>query len=537
MKTLPTKKLLFRFMVILGLSLVYAGLLFFTYYKTHSSTAIGLCNFLFNIIIAWRWGQLAGVLMVVLNTVWTGIVLNYFGKGVDVGTFMGVSMQMAIAILTGMVGSLTRKLRSEIAFRLTAENKLKEYQNQLEEMVQKRTEELRTANERLRQAEKMEAIGQLAGGVAHDFNNQLTIIMGYCELLLNSLDKDSAQWSFVKQIDISGKRSGDLTRQLLAFARKGVYKSQIVDINKIASEVTSLVSRSVKNVEFSVGLRAEKPFIWGGPSQLQNAVLNLTLNARDAMENGGKLTIETKNMELGADAADIISDNKLSPGTYVCLSVKDTGTGISPDAMKHLFEPFFTTKGEGKGTGMGLAAVYGIVNSHKGGLKVETLPGQGSTFSLIFPVTEPTTQGLNTDTRLLKKKKINADVLVVDDEQDVAVMLKNMLVTMGCKVTVAFSGKEAVEIYKKQWKEINVTIIDMVMPRMNGSETFKALRQINPEIKTIIYSGYPQKNKIDLVVEDGAMIFLQKPFTMTELADRLQHILSGNTEGFLVTGN
>lgn len=324
--------------------------------------------------------------MTVCNVCWTSIILQHTNSldHSPLEPILGGTIQFSIAILTGAVGSLTRKLRHEIAVRIESEDMLKKYQNQLEEMVQQRTQELQTANEHLRQAEKMEAIGQLAGGIAHDFNNQLMIIMGYCELLSKALDNKSTQWDYVKQIQTSGKRASDLTKQLLAFARKSVYKQQVVSINELASEVISLFSRSVDKIQILSKLHAVNPYILGGPTQLQNVLLNLALNARDAMENGGTLTFETENLRFDRES-DTVNNHKLPPGDYVSLSVKDTGTGIDPATMAHIFEPFFTTKEEGKGTGMGLATVYGMVSSHKGGIKVNSIVGKGTTFTLLFP--------------------------------------------------------------------------------------------------------------------------------------------------------
>ncbi len=320
------------------------------------------------------------------NVYWTSIILRSTNSSdySPIEPILGAIIQFSIAILTGAVGSLTRKLRHEITVRIESENMLKKYQNQLEEMVQQRTQELQTANEHLRQAEKMEAIGQLAGGIAHDFNNQLMIIMGYCELLSKALDSHSAEWDYVKQIQTSGKRASDLTKQLLAFARKSVYKQQVVSINELASEVISLFSRSVDKIQIISKLNAVNPYIIGGPTQLQNVLLNLALNARDAMENGGTLTFETENIRFERES-DTVNNHKLPPGDYVSVSVKDTGIGIDPTTMAHIFEPFFTTKEEGKGTGMGLATVYGMVSSHKGGIKVNSIIGEGTTFALFFP--------------------------------------------------------------------------------------------------------------------------------------------------------
>jgi signal transduction histidine kinase/CheY-like chemotaxis protein len=528
MRTSLTGKIWFRLPVIFGLSIIYAGLFFLTYPRIHNTIVIATFSLIFIIIIAWNWGKFAGIFMVLTDTFWTGFVLRSTHSTHDtpaIETFLGILIHFSIAFLTGTVGTLTRKLRHEISIRAEAENKLKEYQNHLEEMVQKRTQELNTVNEQLRHAEKMEAIGQLAGGIAHDFNNQLMIVMGYCELLMNSLDENSPQRNFVKPIQVSGKRASDLTRQLLAFARKGVYKSQIVNINDIAGEIVSLLARSVKNIQIVHNLCAEDPYVWGGSTQLQNALLNLALNARDAMENGGILTIETETVEMNKEC-DTINNHSLPPGTYVSVSVKDTGTGIDSTTLEHIFEPFFTTKEEGKGTGMGLAAVYGIVSSHKGGIQIETSLEKGTKFTLLFPVSKNEIQDSINDNFPAEKVDGKSHILVIDDEEDVAEIIEKMVVTIGYKVSKVFNGKEAVEFYEKKWKEIGVVIIDMVMPGMGGEEIYGMLKKINPNIKVIISSGYSMNHAINNVIKDGAKVFLQKPFNLDEIAKQIQVVLS-----------
>lgn len=531
MKKKLAEQFWFRLLVISGLSVIFAGLFYVAYNLVHHTLVVTF-SFIFIIIVAWNWGKLAGVLMVTFDTFWTLFIIHTMPPPLPpkpAEAIFGTLIHLSIALLAAVVGSLTRKLRSEIAVRTATENTLKEYQNRLEEMVQKRTQELKAANERLHHAEKMEAIGHLAGGIAHDFNNQLTIVLGYCELLLKSLDENSPQSTFAKKIQISGKRASDLTKQLLAFARKGVYKSQVVDINALSGEIVSLLSRSLKNIEIIQNLHACNPYVWGGASQLQNALLNLALNARDAMEHGGKLTIETETIVADKEI-EIINNRSLPPGSYVSVSVKDTGTGIDQNTLKHIFEPFFTTKDEGKGTGMGLAAVYGIVGSHNGGIKVETSLGKGSSFTLLFPSVKSTGPDLTKDTSMIKKTECKAHVLVIDDEQDVTDMIREMLETIGCNVSVAYGGKEAVELYTTDWKKINLVVLDMVMPGMNGMEAYKALKKINPEIKVIISSGYSLNENVDEIIKDGASIFLQKPFKINELALNIQNILSESPE-------
>ena len=293
----------------------------------------------------------------------------------------------------------------------------------------------------------------------------------------------------------------------------------------MSARLSLLLLRSVKNIQIVHNLRAQNPYTWGGSTQIQNALLNLALNARDAMEFGGTLTIETETIELDKEF-ETINNNSLPRGTYVSVSVKDTGTGIDANTLEHIFEPFYTTKAEGKGTGMGLAAVYGIVSSHKGGIKVETSLGMGTKFTLLFPVTKYEHPDLIKVNSPIEKAGFNTRILVIDDEQDVAKMMRKMLETIGYKVSIALNGKDAVDFYENKWTEIGLVIIDMVMPGMSGQEVYRSLKKINPEIKAIIASGYSLNNDINEIIKDGAKAFLQKPFDMNEIANQIRVILN-----------
>ena len=360
---------------------------------------------------------------------------------------------------------------------------------------------------------------------SHDFNNQLTIVLGYCELLSNKLSDNPQLLEYLQQINNSGKRASDLTKQLLAFARKGVYKRQVVNVHEIIQEVIALLSRSInKNITIEHNLESQKPFVWGGATQLQNAILNLSLNARDAMESGGTLTFETADVSI--DEQYCGSHNiHLPNGSYISISVRDTGCGMDAEVQKHLFEPFFTTKEEGKGTGMGLAAVYGIVKSHKGNIIVQSTPGNGATFRLLLPQTSKVGHP-NTRTIKTIRDFSGISVLIIDDEEAVAKTIKDMLTGFGFTVTTCYSGREAVEIYRMNWKTINIIIIDMVMPDFDGRETFFKMREINPNLSTIISSGFALTKEIELMLKAGANTFLQKPYNQQELVGQIEKILA-----------
>jgi signal transduction histidine kinase/CheY-like chemotaxis protein len=439
---------------------------------------------------------------------------------------MGMLTQFFFAFAIGTFSTLTKKLRFEIAERKKVEIQLKEYQDNLEDRVKQRTKELETANETLLQIEKMEAIGQLAGGVAHDFNNQLTIILGYCDILKVALEENPELQDYAERIYCSGKRAADLTKQLLAFARKGKYKSQAVNINEISSEALVLLSRSIdKKIVVSQDFNAQQPFIWGDPTQIQNAIINLALNARDAMEKGGELILKTGNEEVDQDFCDQHNLN-IKPGAYITVSVMDTGIGIDEKHLKRIFEPFFTTKEEGKGTGMGLAAVYGIAKTHNGGIWVQSKVGVGSTFKLYFP--QIPAPDLNSqpaaEKRSLSVQKSN-HILIIDDEKDVAMTIKDMLERLGYKITIKTTSREAIDYYLYTWEKVDLVLLDMIMPEINGRELFYILKKINPQIKAILSSGYGLTSQVKEILQEGVLLFIQKPYTMAEIAAKVQEIL------------
>jgi two-component system cell cycle sensor histidine kinase/response regulator CckA len=368
--------------------------------------------------------------------------------------------------------------------------------------------------ERLRQSEKLEAVGQLAGGIAHDFNNQLAGIVGYADLVRSDLKDGTDLANNVDRILVAAKRAADLTGQLLAFARRGKYQSAAVDVNVLVEEVLSLLRHSVdKRIEVRQELTARPSLTLGDASQLQSAILNLAINARDAMPEGGAVTVATRLREL--EEGDGRSESEdLPPGNYVEVEVTDTGTGIDADTQRRVFEPFFTTKPMGKGTGMGLAAVYGTVKNHGGTIAVESERGRGSTFRLLLPLYEgpvlPDEQGA------LPRPERAARVLVVDDEEEVCRVTSRMLTRMGHTAFVRQEGKAAVEFYREAWRDLDLVVLDMSMPKMSGRETFTALRRINPDAIIVLTSGFTFDDDVRSLIDSGARGFIQKPFDAEE---------------------
>ncbi len=514
---------IFRILVIFSFTMVYAVVFYFLYDKTRNGVVTNV-NLIPIFLVSWMWGAKAGLLVTFTNTlVCTGIIIRFITPDAPLGVegLQGIIVHFFFALVIGSFSSLNRNLVHQINEWEKAEKHLREYKDHLEEKVKRRTLELQKVNERLHQAEKMEAIGQLAGGIAHDFNNQLTIVLGYTEILQKRFREDSQVKYFLQQIHESGKKASDLTKQLLAFARKGIYTMQTVDLNKISTEIKSLLLRGIdKNITIVTSLNAATPYVWGGATQLQSAILNLALNACEAMKDGGTLTIKTDNIRIDQQYCLCHSLN-IKHGDYVFISVSDTGTGMDEEVKKHLFEPFFTTKTETKGSGMGLAAVYGIVKSHKGAILVESEPQKGSTFTILLPQTSKIITCPDTKSVVSVSLDANLSVLVIDDEKEVAATIKEMLSDSAFDVKLAYDGKEGIEIYSRWWQSIDLVILDMVMPDLDGLQTFNALKEINPAIKAIILSGYTLNQKIEQALENGARIFLQKPCTKNEL---LSHI-------------
>jgi signal transduction histidine kinase/ActR/RegA family two-component response regulator/HAMP domain-containing protein len=372
--------------------------------------------------------------------------------------------------------------------------------------------ERRKLEAQLRQAQKMEAVGQLAGGVAHDFNNLLAGIIGYTELLRERSDPASIRELADKVLSTSD-RAADLVAGLLAFSRRGKRESKPTDLNELVLRVNQILEHTLnRNIQIHVRLAAHPCHTEGDPAQLESALLNLALNARDAMPTGGSLTFTTQ----------VVSDG--GAGRFVEVSVEDTGTGIEESVLAHIFEPFFTTKGPGKGSGLGLAAVYGTVQSHGGMLKVESKVGVGTTFKLYFPHTarEPI---VSLPARRLDRGA--GHILLVDDEESLREAISALLRDLGYQVTTCANGREAVAQHRRASARIQLTILDMSMPELNGPEAAQQIRALNPAARILLASGNSTLTDAEMLAlpVDG---FLQKPFRSDELSQKLAQLLSGS---------
>jgi PAS domain S-box-containing protein len=385
--------------------------------------------------------------------------------------------------------------------------------------------ERRRLEDELRHAQKMEAVGRLAGGIAHDFNNQLTVIQGYGAMAMAKAG-DEGIAKCLTQIVNASERSADLVRQLLTFSRKGRHSVTPVDVHGILTEMLDVLSRSLnKMIRLQQSFQAADAVVRGDAGLLQNAFLNLSLNARDAMPDGGDLRFATAVVELDGKRAFHLGAG-MQPGSYLQVTVSDTGQGMSEEVQKHLFEPFFSTKAPGQGTGLGLASVYGTISQHGGGIEVDSALGRGTSFRVYLPrSTQPALKPAEPPRPPTPTTTAGVRVLVVDDEEFVAEFVADTLAGLGYAVTRRQDGLSALEHYREQWRAIDLIVLDMNMPNMSGPETFAAMRLVNPEAKVLIMSGYSEEGGVEELLRQGALGFLPKPFRPDVLARQVAQIM------------
>jgi PAS domain S-box-containing protein len=382
--------------------------------------------------------------------------------------------------------------------------------------------EQRAMEEQLRHAEKMQAIGQLAGGVAHDFNNQLTGILACGELLEAALEHEPELQELAEMIVTAAEHSARLTRQLLSFARKGKGRMVPVDLHGTIQDVLALLRRSFdKRITLRTVLEARPSTTLGDPGQLHNALLNMALNSRDAMPGGGELTFATRVVDL--DAARIEAGRlDVVPGRYLAVDVRDTGAGMDAQTLAHVFEPFFTTKDVGRGSGLGLAAVYGTTKAHRGAVEVSSEVGRGTTFTLHLPLVESEVERKGEEDA--PAVEVRRRILVVDDERMVRDVLRRLLERAGHQVVVADGGAEGVETYRRQWHHVDLVILDVMMSDMDGREALARMRAVNPGIRAVLSSGYAMDGDA-LLATDGVRL-LQKPYTLEDVSRALAEALA-----------
>jgi nitrogen-specific signal transduction histidine kinase/CheY-like chemotaxis protein len=377
------------------------------------------------------------------------------------------------------------------------------------------------------QSQKMETVGRLAGGIAHDLNNLLTILMGYSQLSLFGLEEDNPLKGNLQEIKSATERAAQLTNQLLAFSRRQVLNVMVLDLNAIVQGMEKMLHRIIgEDIELITNLAEGLGRVKTDPSQIEQVLLNLVVNAKEAMPNGGKVILETDHVEL--DESYARTHINVIPGRYVLLSVSDTGCGISPEVKERIFDPFFTTKGKDKGTGLGLSTVYGIVKQSGGHIWVYSEPGQGTTFKIYLPRVDEEADALPEKDERGELPRGSEIILLVEDDPSVRSLAARVLREQGYTVLEAADGEEAMHIaHKPIIKEIHLLLTDVVMPHMGGKELVQSFKTLYPSVKILFISGYTDKAVSLQALLVSEFPFLQKPFTPMDLAKKVRKVLDG----------
>jgi signal transduction histidine kinase/CheY-like chemotaxis protein len=459
---------------------------------------------------------------IILNSIPYIIGLNLLGM------FIGYSIELTARHNFLLIDNLRATKRA-----------LRESRDLLEKKVQERTKELEKANrsmvadrkekrkleEQFRQAQKMEAVGRLAGGVAHDFNNLMSIVIGYSEVGLMKIRPDDPLRKNLEEIKKAGESAAAVTHQLLAFSRKQIFQVKVFSLNEVITGVDTMLRRLIgEDIEIKALLSLDLAPIEADPGQMEQVLMNLVVNARDAMPQGGRLIIQTDNVE--SDEVRV-REVEMESGAYVKLSVSDTGSGIDADTRERIFEPFFTTKAKGRGTGLGLATVYGIVKQTGGYIWVDSEPGQGTTFNLYFPAASAPTASEKETPKNNENIQGDETLLLVEDDAPLLELAQTSLEHYGYRVLKAASGAAALAIAKREGRSIALVITDVVMPGMNGREMVRQMRSLRTELKVLYMSGYTDDVIADHGILEAGVNFIEKPFTTKALARKVRKMLDG----------
>ena len=375
----------------------------------------------------------------------------------------------------------------------------------------------------VRQAQKMESIGTLAGGIAHDFNNILMGIQGNASLMGLKTEPGHPNYEKIKNIEMYVQSGTELTRQLLGFARRGKYHAIATDVNDVINKSATMFGRTKKEIQIKMDLATDIWTVEVDRGQIDQALLNLYVNAWQAMPHGGDLYLKTENVVLDAEFVNS-KPYKVDPGDYIKITVTETGIGIDMETRERIFEPFFTTKEMGRGTGLGLASVYGVIKNHGGYINVYSEIDQGTTFTIYLPASRKKIEK-QIEKTVATLALGTGTILLIDDEEMIIKVGKELLQELGYDVLSARSGQEAMELYEKNADKIDLVIMDMIMPGMGGGETFDRLKKINPDIKVLLSSGYSINGQASKILERGCDGFIQKPFNLIQLSDKISQII------------
>ena len=383
---------------------------------------------------------------------------------------------------------------------------------------------LQSSEHRLRHAQRMEAVGRLAGGIAHDFNNLLTVILGFSEFLIEQLPENEGPHRDASEIRMAAQRATRLTKQLLAFSRQQVLERRVIDLVGAVGEMQPMIERLIgEDVQFTFNHTEPPQLVLIDPGQFEQIVMNLVINARDAMPGGGRLTLFVDRTRIDPNHA---AELEIKPGPYVMLAVSDTGEGIDDATLEHIFEPFFTTKAPGSGTGLGLSTVFGIVHQSAGGIEVNSVVKQGTTFRVYFPLSSAPAAEQEIVSPKDSTRERTSTILLAEDEQGVRAFLETALTRAGHRVIATPSGTDALEIARRSSEPIDLLIADVVMPGLSGPEVADQLKQRHPAMQTLFLSGYSSHAALPERVTADPGAFLQKPFTVEALLAKVRERLS-----------
>ncbi len=456
-------------------------------------------------------GILLGILFLIVGSLATYLVVRGITKPLD--RLTGYVRALGVE---GDLEKVPVETNDEIG-------KLAEAFNEMFESLKRREAEKEQLEEQLRNAQKMEAIGTLAGGIAHDFNNILTAIIGYGNILQMQIDSKSPLRDKVEPILDAAQRAANLTQGLLTFSRKQLIEPRPVNINESVAGIQKLLTRLIReDIEIRVSLAEEELVVMANPGQIEQALMNLVTNARDAMPDGGVLRIATESVELPADFFKA-RDHEM-PAPYALLSVADTGTGMDKKTMEKIFEPFYTKKEVGKGTGLGLSMVYGIIKQHEGYIDVSSKPGEGTTFRIYLPLTGPRAEEKESATPAPPKRGCES-VLIAEDNESVRMLSKEILERYGYDVIEAVDGDDAIRKYKENKEKIQILLLDVVMPKKNGKEVYEEIVKIRPDIKKLFMSGYTSDIIHEQGIIDEGIHIIYKPLSPEVLLQKVRQVL------------